>query len=178
MADDGVDEGSRAQRIETLLRQIAEVPDPGVRARTEELIQSLLDLFGDGLVRMLELTEQSPAGAELVASFAQDDLIGSLLLLYGLHPDDIETRAARAIDKISGYVERQGGHVELIAVSDGVANVRLSVSGCSPAAETLQTIVEGALFDAAPDLERVEVGDGSAPRLITLSRRRKTPAGV
>lgn len=178
MADDDVQADSRAQRIEALLQQIAEVPDPGVRARTEELIQSLLDLFGDGLARMLELTEQSAAGPELLASFARDDLIGSLLLLYGLHPDDIETRAKRAVEAVRGYVERQGGHVELVEVSGGVARVRVTVANCSGSAGALQSVVERALFDAAPDLEGVRVEDGSAPRLITVSRRRKTPASV
>lgn len=178
MADNDVDEDSRAQRIATLLQQIEEVPDPGVRARTEELIQLLLDLFGDGLARLLELTEQSTAGAELVARFAQDELIGSLLLLYGLHPDNVETRVSRAIDAISGYVERQGGRLELLAIRDGVAQVRLSVSGCSSATGTLQSLVERTLYDAAPDLAGVQVVDGSGPQLITLSRRRTTAAGV
>ena len=178
MTDGDLDQRNRAERIESLLQQIAEVADPKLRAQTEELIQSLLDLFGDGLARMLELTEQSASGAELIDGFARDELIGSLLLLYGLHPEDIETRAMRAVEGVRGYVEKHGGRVEFQGISGGVAHVRLSGAGCSSSASALGPAIEQALYAAAPDLEGIQVDDGAAPQLITLSRRRKTPAGV
>jgi len=166
----------RAERIETLLQQIAELPDPRVRAQMEELIQSLLDLFGDGFARMLELSEQSAAGAELLRAFAADELIGSLLLLYGLHPDDLETRIARAVEGVRGYVEKHGGSVALLGVTQGVAQVRLSssggCSGCGSSTESLESLVEQAIYAAAPDLEGLHIEDPAAqPQLITLTRR-------
>ena len=166
---------SRAERIETLLQDIAGLPDPHVRTQMEELIQSLLDLFGDGLARVLELTEQSSAGDQLLGAFASDELIGSLLLLYGLHPDDLETRVAHAVDGVRGYVEKHGGSVALVGVTEGVAHVRLggSCSGCSSTTGTLRPLVEDAIYAAAPDLAGVRVEDPAAapPKLITLSRR-------
>ena len=165
---------SRAERIETLLEAIAELPDPHIRAQTEELIQSLLDLFGEGLARMLELTEQSSAGSELLSAFAADELIGSLLLLYELHPDDTTTRVTRAVEGVRGYVEKQGGSVSLVGVANGVAYLRLSgsCSSCASSTSTLQPLVEEAIYAAAPDLEGVRIEDPSAPRqLITLTRR-------
>ncbi|MGH2514541.1 MAG: NifU family protein [Ktedonobacterales bacterium] len=175
MSSQEVEQTSRAERIETLLQEIAALHDPRVRAQMEELIQSLLDLFGDGLARMLELTEQSPAGGELLSAFTGDELIGSLLLLYGLHPDDMETRVAHAVDGVRGYVEKHGGNVTLVGITNGVAHVRLSGSctGCSSSTSTLQPVVEEALYAAAPELEGVRVEDpAAAPSpLITLSRR-------
>lgn len=176
MSERQPEQRDRAERIETLLQAIAELPDPRVRAQMEELIQSLLDLFGDGLARVLELTEQSPAGDELLGAFAGDELIGSLLLLYGLHPDDLETRVARAVEGVRGYVEKHGGSIALAGITDGIAHVRLSESctGCSSSASTLQPLVEDAIYAAAPDLEGVRVEDPAAPappQLITLSRR-------
>ena len=44
--------------------------------------------------------QAGPAGETLVRSLRAGDLIGSLLLLYGLHPEDFETRVQRA----DGYV--------------------------------------------------------------------------
>jgi Fe-S cluster biogenesis protein NfuA len=143
----------------------------------EELIQSLLDLFGDGLARILELTEQSPAGDALLGAFAGDELIGSLLLLYGLHPDDVETRVNHAVDGVRGYIEKQGGSIVLVGITNGVAHVRLSgsCSGCSSSTSALQPLVEDAIYAAAPDLEGVRIEDPAAPApaLITLSRRSK-----
>jgi Fe-S cluster biogenesis protein NfuA len=176
MSERQPEQRSRAERIEMLLQEIAELPDLHVRAQMEELIQSLLDLFGDGLARILELTEQAPAGDELLGDFARDELIGSLLLLYGLHPDDMETRVAQAVDSVRGYVEKHGGSVALVGITHDVAYVRLSgsCSGCSSVASTLQPLVEDAIYAAAPDLQGVRVEDPAAPaapQLITLSRR-------
>jgi hypothetical protein len=47
----------RAERIEMLIQAVAEFPDPRARATTEELVQTLLDMYGEGLARILELTE-------------------------------------------------------------------------------------------------------------------------
>lgn len=175
MSEAPSEQRNRAERIETLLQQVADLPDPRVRSQMEELIQSLLDLFGDGLARILELAEQSPVGDALLGAFAADDLVGSLLLLYGLHPDDLETRVANAVDGVRSYVEKQGGSVSLVGIKHGVAHVRLSgggCSGCSSSASTLRPLVEDAIYAAAPDLEGVRVEDPAAPApLITLSRR-------
>lgn len=175
MAEQPSERRSRADRIEALLQEIAALSDSRLRAQMEELIQSLLDLFGDGLARILELTEQSPGGGDLLGAFTSDDLVGSLLLLYGLHPDDLETRVANAVDGVRGYIEKQGGAVTLLGVTNGVARVRLSggCSGCASSASALQPVVEDALYAAAPDLEGVSIEDPAAPAppLITLARR-------
>src|SRR5213082_2432546 len=87
-----------AARIETLVQEVAAFPDPHARATTEELIQALLDMYGEGLARILELTAQSEAsGHALIETFAGDELVSSLFLLHGLHPIDLGTRIARAL---------------------------------------------------------------------------------
>ena len=54
-------------------------------------------MYGEGLSRLLERTADTEAsGITLIESFADDDLLGSLLFLHGLHPIDIETRIVRA----------------------------------------------------------------------------------
>lgn len=170
-------ETTRAERIETLLWQISQLPDERLRAQMEELVQSLLDLFGDGLARILTLTEQAPDGADLIATFARDDLVGSLLLLYDLHPDDLVTRVMRAVEGVRGVVEASGSHLELLSVTEGVARVRLSggagCRGCAPSGQALQEVIEKAIIAAAPDLEDIQITEvsGSPPPLITLTPR-------
>src|ERR1044071_3977051 len=91
----------RAQHIDGLIREIDEVADPNLRAKALDLIQSLMDLHGAGLEKMMEIIAQAgEPGYAIFDNFARDDLIGSLLLVYGLHPLDLETRVRRTIDKV------------------------------------------------------------------------------
>ena len=150
----------RAERIETLIQEIATFPDPHARATTEELLQTLLDMYGEGLARILELTVQTEAsGHALIEAFASDDLVGSLFLLHGLHPVDIETRIAQALAEVRPYLQSHGGNVEFIKVEEGVAYLRLegSCHGCPSSTITLKLAIEEAIYKAAPDLDRLEV---------------------
>jgi Fe-S cluster biogenesis protein NfuA len=158
----------RADRIEKLIQEVASYTDAHARATTEELIQTLLDMYGEGLARILELTAQNEAsGQTLIELFTQDELIGSLFLLHGLHPVDIETRIARALVEVRPYLKSHGGNVELVKVENGVAFVRLESSGNGrySSTMTLQQTIEEAIYKAAPDLDGLQVtGVTDAPR--------------
>jgi Fe-S cluster biogenesis protein NfuA/nitrite reductase/ring-hydroxylating ferredoxin subunit len=150
----------RAEHIDALIQKVAAFPDPHARATTEELIQALLDMYGEGLARILELTAQSEAsGRALIETFAGDELISSLFLLHGLHPIDIETRIARALVEVRPYLKSHGGNVELVKIEDGVAYLRLegSCHGCPASTITLKLAIEEAIYKAAPDLNGLEV---------------------
>jgi len=83
------------------------------------------------------------AGEGTTREFARDPLIASMLLLYDLHPDDLETRVRRAADGLPGVL--------LISVSDGVVRLR------STSAHTVREAVERALYEAAPEIVAVEI---------------------
>ncbi|HLI06258.1 MAG TPA: NifU family protein [Ktedonobacteraceae bacterium] len=150
----------RAERIETLIQEVSTFPDPHVRATTGELIQALLDMYGEGLARILELTYQSQvAGNTLIETFVQDDLLSSLFMLHGLHPVDLEERIAQALVEVRPYLQSHGGNVELVRVEDGIAYLRLegSCHGCPASTITLRLAIEEAIYKAAPDLDGLEV---------------------
>lgn len=181
---DTLSDRQRAERIATLVQAIAGIADPGVRTQAEELVSEVLALYGDGIARMLELTARaSGAGEALIDTFAADDLVGSLLLLHGLHPVDLTTRVTRALDGVRPSLAKQGGQVELLDVADGVAHLRLRASGhgCGSSAAMLKQKIEEAIYAAAPDLDGLEVeGDAPPPQLITLTpaRRRASPPSL
>src|SRR5438270_11262748 len=80
-----------AARIDTLVQEVAAFPDPQARATTQELVQALLDMYGEGLARLFELTAQSGASVlTLIDTFAGDDLLCSLFMLLGFLPLEIE----------------------------------------------------------------------------------------
>lgn len=150
----------RAERIEELLQEVSTFSDPHVSEVIEELVQSLLDMYGEGLKRLLELTLQTEVSSHaLVKQFTNDDLIRALLLLHGLHPVDIKTRIVQALDEIRPYLESHGGNVELISVEDGIARLRLegSCHGCPSSTMTLKSTIEEAIYKAAPDVDSLEV---------------------
>lgn len=160
----------RAATLEALLGDIECLPDPALRATATEIVQGLLALYGAGLSRMLALIKQhgdGTASAALLDSFAADDLISHLLLLHDLHPLDVQTRVARALDTVRPYLQSHGGDVELLNVAGGVARLRLhgSCSGCPSSTVTLKLAVEEAVLKAAPDLDGIEA-EGVPPAAL------------
>ena len=149
-------------RIDELVREIETLDDPHARACAVELVQSLMEFHGAGLQRMLELVAATGApGEAVIESFADDELVGGLLLLYGLHPLELDARVRRALDAVRPSLAAQGGEVELIGINEGVARVRAHGGGgghgCPSTATTLRQTIEAAIYDAAPDLVALEV---------------------
>lgn len=164
MADDDQLQ-QRLARVETLVQQAEQLPDPEVRAQVQELVEHLLEFHGAGLARMLaEAAALGDAGRALVQAWAGDELIASLLLLHGLHPDELETRVRGALDKVRPYLQSHGGNVEFLGLDEGVVHLRMQghCNGCPSSAVTLRSTIEEAIYGAAPDVVRLEV-EGIAP---------------
>ena len=159
---------NRAARLETLLEDLESMPDPAARAQATEIIQDLLVLYGEGLARMLAIItargDRALAGG-IMEGFAGDDLISHLLLLHELHPVEVRTRVAHALDEMRPYLAMHGGDVELLGVERGVARVRLlgSCQGCPSSTVTLKQAIEDAIWKAAPDLEGIDAEGVAAP---------------
>lgn len=148
----------RVARIESLLEEIEELPDPVARDRCTEVVGALLDLYGEGLARIVE---RVPAPQSLV----EDELIAHLLLLHGIHPVPVEARVHGALQEVRPYLQSHGGNVELVSLRDGVLRLRLegSCSGCPSSAATLALAVEEAVRKAAPEIEQIEAEEEQQP---------------
>ncbi len=149
----------RLGRVEKLLGALQEA-DPATRASAEELVQTLLELHGTGVNRMMELVWASGTEGErlIQETLPADTVVSHLLLLHGLHPLPIETRVQQALDTVRPYMESHGGNVELLSVVDGVVRVRLqgNCGSCPASSMTLKLAVEDAINEAAPDVVSVE----------------------
>jgi hypothetical protein len=143
---------SCAERIEELVGGIARIADPAARDAARELMESILELHGAGIERMVELTaEAGEPGEALIRRFAADDLVSALLILHDLHPDDLATRVRRALG-------RWHGSAELIHEFEGEVRVRLLGGGCE-----LRAVVESAVREAAPDAVRIIIEESFQP---------------
>lgn len=143
-------------RVEALLDEFAQAPDPKARRRAEELVRVLMEVYGAGLARILELVRE--AGDDLADRLADDKLIGSLLLAHGLHPVDAETRVRRALARLERRLE--GGRLVLESASEGAVLVRLE--GVNGQGAALAEAVERAVREVAPEIERVEIEGAAA----------------
>lgn len=153
----------RVEQVERLLDQVEAWEDAQARATAADTVQALLDLYGEGLARVVAHAERLGAGA-LVEALTGDELIAHLLLLHGVHPTPLETRVTQALDEVRPYLRSHGGNVELLGIVGGVARLRLqgSCSGCPSSTMTLKLAIEDAIYKAAPDLLAIEA-EGAAP---------------
>jgi Fe-S cluster biogenesis protein NfuA len=158
-------------RIEGLLAELRGIDEPRARETAEELVRSLLELYGGGLARMMEIVYDSAAGGELFARFAGDDLVASLLLLHDLHPEDTETRILRALDGVRPYLGSHGGDVTLLGLEEGVVRLRLegSCHGCPSSSITMKLAIEKAIGEAAPEVTRIDVEGVAEPGATSSS---------
>lgn len=155
------------ERVERLSRELEGVTDATARGVAEALMASVLELYGEGLARVMELVEAAgPDAAALRDALVKDGVVASLLLIHDLYPVSLEDRVAEGLASVQPYMESHGGGVELLGLEDGVARLRLqgSCDGCAASAATLELAIEKALIDAAPDLLGIEVeGVAEAP---------------
>jgi len=151
---------STGQRIEALLDASA-AGGPLAQERAEELVRLVVDLYGAGLERILEIADETGCLDDaLIDRLSEDQLVSGLLLIHGLHPHSLTERVERALQKVRPYLGSHGGNVELVDVSDeGVVQLRMlgSCDGCQSSAVTLKLAVEGAIQAAAPEVVRIDV---------------------
>jgi Fe-S cluster biogenesis protein NfuA len=147
-------------RIEALTGELRELEDPHARETAEELVRLLVDFYGEGLARVLEIVHESPGAGDLSGRFAADPLVASLLLLHGLHPVSVEDRILAALEKVRPHLGSHDGDVRLLGISeDGVVRLRLegNCHGCPSSTVTMKLAVERAIEEAAPEVVRIEV---------------------
>jgi len=155
---DGMNRHGR--RIQEIVAQIDALPNPAARALMQECMESVLNFYGDGIARMIELVKRSGIGGQKAyADLLNDNVVRGLLLIHGLHPHDLATRLRQALDKVRPYMESHGGNVELLSLENDFARLRLegSCKTCPSSAVTLELAVRQAIEETCPDLAGFEV---------------------
>lgn len=152
-------------RIEQLLDELRATADPRSYERAEELLRLVTDLYGAGLSHVVERSRaEAPA---LFEALVEDDLVASLLLVHGLHPDSLARRVEDALVEVRPLLAVHGGNVELLDIDPDAGAVRLrllgSCDGCPSSAVTLRTAVERVIVEAAPEIVMIDVDEPSQP---------------
>jgi Fe-S cluster biogenesis protein NfuA len=156
------------ERIERILDEVARA-DPVVREKTEELVHSLIELYGAGLARIVELADERQ-----LRTLAEDELVKGLLILHDLHPASTVERITAALDEVRPYLGSHAGDVEMLGIDEeGVLQLQLTgtCDGCPSSTVTAKHAIEKAVRAAAPELTGIEVqgagesGPGGRPLL-------------
>jgi len=184
----------KMQRVGALVEAIEAMQEPGSKAKAREIVQLLMEVHGAGIERMMELIfEFSPpeqpgrvdasgsASGGIIDKLGRDPIVRSMLLLYSLHPDDLESRVTQAVELAGSRLRKLNASVELASLEGNEVRLRLHVSGhaCGSTAHTLQSTVEECLYELAPDLASVaflESNDGGASGFVPLDRLLKHSA--
>jgi Fe-S cluster biogenesis protein NfuA len=161
-------------RIETLLGRLQASVDASSFEAVEELLRLVSELYGAALGRVVEIVEAA-AGRPGVYALADDDLVASLLLVHELHPRSLRERVEAALAGVRPILERHAGDVALVGVDPGGAAVRLRLlgncDGCPSSSVTLESAVERAIRDAAPEVGVIEVERPSVSTPVSLGRK-------
>ena len=132
-------------RIEQVLDELSATAPPEVVAQVQELLGAVLALHRDGLARLVGGVDHS-----VLVELVDDPAVDSLLVLHGLHPLDLATRASHLVRRLS---EQMPGHdLQLSGVeTDGTVHLRVvDLAGASsPAPSDVRDRVLAALPDAA-----------------------------
>lgn len=147
-----LDDHAVHERLAVLDEQLArlEVTPGPVGELALVAVSGLAEIYGQALARALDLAD--PA---LVSRLLDDELIGHLLALHGIHPESVEVRVGRAIDGLRPALSARGATVELAGISDAVATMRVSVKGCASGSSDIEPVIRDAVLAAVPELTGV-----------------------
>ncbi len=161
-------------RIEELVAKLESSADQDSLATARELVQSVMELYSAGLERVAEiLARKGEIGRQILEELGRDELAGNLLAANGLHPQALEGRVRRALDKLRARLGAHGS-IDLLSLGEGILRLRVRASG------SLKLLVEEAMYEAAPDLIEVTIEeiDTAASGFVPLEKLMGHHAGV
>jgi Fe-S cluster biogenesis protein NfuA len=153
-------EGAEWKRVDELLAELERCNDVQARQNMSELVSALMSIHGEVLAALLpKLAERD------LSDLRRDPRIESVLLLHGLHPDDVEARVEQALEKVRPSLRSHHGDVELLGIEEGKVRLKLSGTchGCPSSATTFKNLLETAIQELVPEIDAIEV-DGMVGR--------------
>ena len=157
----GEDPQQALHRIEELIRALDAHPDPSAKETARELLALVLDLHGIGLAKLMGIVTTAEGGTAILARLVENEQVQAMLLLHGLHPDGLDTRVRRAVDRLRPHLGVHGLRLDVVEIASGIVRLRLHGSGAAtikaPLLWTLPGEIEGAVVEAAPDVQKIQI---------------------
>jgi hypothetical protein len=156
------------ERLAALDEQLArlEVTPGPVGELALVAVSGLAEIYGQALARALDL-----ADAAVIERLVDDELIGHLLALHGIHPETVEARVGRVIERLKPALKARGTTLELAGIDHSVATMRVEVKGCASGLSDVGPVVRDAVLAAVPELTdvvTVPAERASSPTFVPL----------
>ena len=149
-----------ARKVGELVERVSALPDQEARIMALELVQSIMDLHGATISRIVEQLEAAgEPGRSWLAKLASDPMICGLLVLYGIHPVPLEQRVEQAVQKLVPQLRKSGMRVRVLGITDGTLRLDLEKEARerhSP--EKIKATIEQAILEAAPEVVEIIIG--------------------
>ncbi|MFC7244570.1 hypothetical protein ACFQO7_19010 [Catellatospora aurea] len=167
-------------RVEGLLGEVESAGGQAARTAADGVVRELLHLNEAGLARLLDGLVTVPGVTEELRVLAEDELVGGLLALYGLHPVPIEERVLVALDRARRRLGREFTLLDIDAAGTArIATAGGCGSGCGSTGETAGELVSRLVQQAAPEIVEVVLEEAPpAQKLLQIGRRPKAPTGA
>jgi hypothetical protein len=150
----------RVQQLGKLVAELEQMPDSELKVAAGELVHLLMEVHGTGIERMMEIVFESEVGGpETIDKLGADPIVRSLLLLYSLHPENLETRVRKSLDVLRPRLRKLNYGVESISVDEGAVRLRVVSSGhaCGSTTENVRSMVEEGVYEYAPDVTSLAI---------------------
>jgi Fe-S cluster biogenesis protein NfuA len=164
----------RVQQLGKLIAELEQMPDSPLKVATGELVHLLLEVHGTGIERMMEIVFDSKStGEETIDKLGNDTVVRSLLLLYSLHPENLETRVHKSLDTLRPRLRKLNYTIDFISIEDGAVVLRMESLGhaCGSTTENVRRMVEEGIYEYAPDATSLAIlgpGDRPSSGFVTL----------
>jgi NifU-like domain len=150
----------RVQQLGKLIAELEQMPDSPLKVATGELVHLLMEVHGAGIDRMMEIVFDShAAGPQTIDTMGDDPIVRSLLLLYSLHPEDLQTRVQKSLLALRPRLRKLNYGVDLVSFVEGAVHIRVESSGhaCGSTTQNVRTMVEEGIYEYAPDVTSLVV---------------------
>jgi Fe-S cluster biogenesis protein NfuA len=150
----------KMQKLGILVGELESAPGDRSNEPARELVKLLMEVHGTAIERLLEIVFDSGPASEVILAKAGDDaIVRQLLLLYSLHPEDLETRVLKALDSAAPRLRKHNSEVEVISIHEGAIQLKFHISGhaCGSTSKTVKSLLEECVYDVAPDLISLQI---------------------
>jgi hypothetical protein len=173
------DPREHAARVERLLADVHAMVGPVAWPRVEELVSRLVALYGSALGRVLFLVGEAGAlDAALRARLCEDELVGAMMALHGMHPTPAVERVRGAVARVRAKLGSAAGELSAEVDERGVVRVQLAGTWrCALPRAAVDEALRRAIEEAAPEVAAIEI-DGvdwtppAPPSLVQLDLAR------
>jgi hypothetical protein len=157
----GEDGRAELHRLQALISGLNTCPDPAARETARELLALVLDLHGIGLAKLMEIIAASDGGGSIRARLVESKQVEALLLLHGLHPEDLPARVRRAAARLHPHLGVLGMSLDILDIAGGAVRLRVrhgtKAALQAPLMWSLRGEIEDAIVEVAPDIEKITI---------------------